>query len=86
MFDLFPHGRHKFSYGKTGMHAGIDPGWPHLKGVHYKQAIATIKVDMLGVLVEYQPVGFPSSNDMRINRVLLYVDDDEKVANTPKVG
>lgn len=66
--------------------AGINPGWADLLGAHYKVALKTIMNDMLGVLIEYGPVGIPPPNDTQINRVWLYLDENENVANIPRVG
>ncbi|KAG0558371.1 hypothetical protein M758_10G020800 [Ceratodon purpureus] len=64
----------------------INPGWPELKGVHYKDAIQVIMHDMPGVLVDYGPLKRLKPKGTEINRVVLYIDDNEKVARVPNVG
>ncbi|CAM6013990.1 unnamed protein product [Sphagnum balticum] len=64
----------------------IDPGWTNLVGVDYKMAIQIIKQDMPGVLVEYKPADRLPPNNIRINRVILYINPDGNVDRTPKVG
>lgn len=66
--------------------AGINPGWPELKGVHYRDAIKIIMNDMPGVHVDYGPSRRRKPKGRKINRVLLYVDDDEKISRVPTVG
>jgi hypothetical protein len=65
---------------------GIDPGWTNLVGVEYKMAIQIIKQDMPGVLVEYKPADSLPPDNIRINRVILYINLDGNVDKTPKVG
>lgn len=65
---------------------GINPGWADLLGAHYKVALKTIMNDMLGVFIEYGPVGIPPPNDTQINRVCLYLDENDNVANVPRIG
>lgn len=68
------------------MGAGINPGWPELKGVNYKDAMKVIMNDMPGVHVDYGPLRRRQPKGMQINRVVLYIDDNEKVARIPTVG
>jgi hypothetical protein len=65
---------------------GINPGWTNLVGVEYKMAIQIIKQDMPGVLVEYKPADRLPPDNIRINRVILYINPDGNVDRTPKVG
>ncbi len=55
-------------------------------GVEYKMAIQIIKQDMPGVLVEYKPADRLPPDNIRINRVILYINPDGNVDRTPKVG
>ncbi|XP_024400917.1 uncharacterized protein [Physcomitrium patens] len=64
----------------------VCPGWPELKGVHYRDAVKIIKDDMPGVLVDYGPLRRRKPKGTQINRVVLYVDEEEKVARIPHVG
>lgn len=42
--------------------------------------------DMPGVLVDYGPLKRLKPKGTEINRVVLYIDDNEKVARVPNVG
>jgi hypothetical protein len=57
-----------------------------LKGVHYKDAMRVIMEDMPGVLVDYGPLKRPKPKGTEINRVVLYIDDNEMVARVPTVS
>jgi hypothetical protein len=49
-------------------------------------AIQIIKQDMFGVLVEYKPTDRLPPYNIRINRVMLYINPNGNVDRTPKVG
>jgi len=60
--------------------------WPELDGRPAEEAKTQIKTDRPDVTVEILPDGSFATMDYREDRVRVYVDEDDYVVGTPRVG
>lgn len=60
--------------------------WPEVVGKTFEEAEETIKNDNSELDVRRVPEGTPVTRDFNPERVLVYVDDENKVIKPPSVG
>ena len=68
------------------MGTSVKTSWPELLGIPGVEAKSKILADNPKLNVVILPVGTIVTADFREDRVRVFVDSDEKVAQIPKIG
>eukprot|EP00200_Dunaliella_tertiolecta_P001768 CAMPEP_0202347422 /NCGR_PEP_ID=MMETSP1126-20121109/5792_1 /ASSEMBLY_ACC=CAM_ASM_000457 /TAXON_ID=3047 /ORGANISM="Dunaliella tertiolecta, Strain CCMP1320" /LENGTH=68 /DNA_ID=CAMNT_0048938973 /DNA_START=191 /DNA_END=397 /DNA_ORIENTATION=+ len=68
------------------MNTGGKQTWPELVGKPYAEAEAVIKRDAPELKVSKVKPGSMMTKDYRLDRVRVFVDNEDKVEKTPSLG